>query len=47
MHIAEGFLPVVHAALWTIAAAPFVVHGVHSVVREIRERPESPLLLAA
>jgi cobalt/nickel transport system permease protein len=27
MHIAEGFLPVAHAIGWTIASAPFVVHG--------------------
>lgn len=47
MHIAEGFLPPVHAAAWTVAAAPFVVHGARAVVREIRERPESRLLLAA
>ncbi|CAN5325943.1 energy-coupling factor ABC transporter permease [soil metagenome] len=47
MHIAESFLPPVHAAAWTVAAAPFVVHGARAVVREIRERPESRLLLAA
>lgn len=47
MHIAEGFLPPIHAAAWTIVAAPFVIHGTRAVVREIRERPESRLLLAA
>ncbi|CAN5123893.1 energy-coupling factor ABC transporter permease [soil metagenome] len=47
MHIAEGFLPPVHAAVWTVVAAPFVIHGARAVVREIRERPESRLLLAA
>lgn len=47
MHIAEGFLPPVHAAAWTVAAAPFVVHGALAVVREIREHPESRLLLGA
>jgi cobalt/nickel transport system permease protein len=47
MHIAEGFLPPLHAAAWTIAAAPFVVHGARAVVREVRDRPESRLLLAA
>jgi cobalt/nickel transport system permease protein len=47
MHIAEGFLPPVHAAGWTVAAAPFVVHGARVVVREVRERPESRLLLGA
>jgi cobalt/nickel transport system permease protein len=45
MHIAEGFLPPLHAAAWTLAAAPFVVHGARAVVREVRENPESRLLL--
>jgi cobalt/nickel transport system permease protein len=47
MHIAEGFLPPEHAIAWTVAAAPFVVHGARAVVREVRERPESTLLLGA
>ncbi|MGY1716236.1 energy-coupling factor ABC transporter permease [Geodermatophilus nigrescens] len=47
MHIAEGFLPAPHAIGWTVAAAPFVVHGARAVVREVRERPESTLLLGA
>ena len=47
MHIAEGFLPPLHAAAWTVAAAPFVVHGARAVVREVHERPESRLLLGA
>jgi hypothetical protein len=37
VHIAEGFLPPAHAVGWTVAAAPFVVHGVGAVVREVRE----------
>jgi cobalt/nickel transport system permease protein len=47
MHIAEGFLPPAHAIGWTIAAAPFVVHGARAVAREVRENPESTLLLGA
>lgn len=47
MHIAEGFLPPAHAVGWTVAAAPFVVHGARAVVREVRENPESTLLLGA
>lgn len=47
MHIAEGFLPPVHAAVWTVAAAPFVVHGARAVVRQVKEQPETRLLLAA
>ncbi|MDO2378434.1 energy-coupling factor ABC transporter permease [Rhodococcus electrodiphilus] len=47
MHIAEGFLPPLQAAAWTVAAAPFVVHGATAVVRQVRERPETRLLLGA
>jgi cobalt/nickel transport system permease protein len=45
MHIAEGFLPPLHAAAWTVVSAPFVVHGARAVVRQVREHPENRLLL--
>lgn len=47
MHIAEGFLPPVQAAAWTVAAAPFVIHGARSVIRQVRDNPEAKLLLGA
>ncbi|RAY11243.1 cobalamin biosynthesis protein CbiM [Actinomadura craniellae] len=47
MHIAEGFLPPLHAAVWTAAAAPFVVHGVVMLTRQVKNDPESKLLLGA
>lgn len=47
MHISEGFLPVEHAVAWTVAAAPFVVHGGMAVTRRLREHPEDRLLLGA
>jgi cobalt/nickel transport system permease protein len=47
MHIAEGFLPVGHAIAWFAVSTPFVVWGARSVIREVKERPESRLLLAA
>ncbi|AWI30075.1 energy-coupling factor ABC transporter permease [Streptomyces tirandamycinicus] len=47
MHIAEGFLPPVHAAAWAAASAPFVIHGVRALTREVRANPESTLLLGA
>ncbi|MDQ1288933.1 MAG: cobalt/nickel transport system permease protein [Actinomycetota bacterium] len=47
MHIAEGFLPPLHAAAWTVVAAPFVVHGARAAAREVRERPGNRLLLGA
>lgn len=47
MHIAEGFLPVAHCVVWYAVSAPFVIHGARKVVHEVREHPESRLLLAA
>ncbi len=47
MHIPEGLLPPLHAAAWTAAAAPFVVHGVRSLTREVRANPEAKLLIGA
>ncbi len=47
MHIAEGFLPPLHCALWAVAAAPFVVHGARAVIVESKKSPENKMLLAA
>ncbi len=47
MHIAEGYLPPLHAVAWTVVAAPFVVHGARAVVRQVQEEPETRLLLGA
>ncbi|MDT7614962.1 MAG: cobalt/nickel transport system permease protein [Pseudonocardiales bacterium] len=47
MHIAEGYLPPLHAVAWTVAAAPFLVHGARAVVRQVRDEPETKLLLGA
>ena len=47
MHIAEGFLPVGHAAAWTVAAAPFVVHGAWRAKKLIQETPNAGMLLGA
>lgn len=47
MHIAEGFLPVSHAVAWTCVAAPFVIHGATQVHKQIKDKPESGLLLGA
>lgn len=45
MHIMEGFLPVKHAIGWGAASAPFVVYGLHTVKKRIRENPEQRMLL--
>ncbi|GEL25024.1 cobalt transport protein CbiM [Pseudonocardia sulfidoxydans NBRC 16205] len=47
MHIAEGYLPPLHAVAWGAASAPFVVWGARAVVKQIRDNPESKLLLGA
>jgi cobalt/nickel transport system permease protein len=47
MHIAEGFLPLTHAAGWTLAAVPFVALGSRALGRHMKEKPRTRLLLAA
>ena len=47
MHIAEGFLPPLHAATWTAVALPFVVVSTWRVNRLMRDQPQIKLLLAA
>jgi cobalt/nickel transport system permease protein len=47
VHIAEGYLPPVQAAAWFVASAPFVVHGVRALTRQVREEPETKMLLGA
>lgn len=47
MHIAEGYLPPLHAAAWGAASAPFVAHGVRTLRREVRANPDGTLLLGA
>jgi cobalt/nickel transport system permease protein len=45
MHIMEGFLPVKHAIVWSVASAPFVAYGIYSINKRIREKPEQRMLL--
>lgn len=47
MHISEGFLPPLHAAAWTVAAAPFVVYGAREAIRIVKKNPEAKMLLGA
>lgn len=47
MHIAEGFLPPVHAVAWFAVSTPFVIHGARAVIAEAKKSPENKLLLAA
>lgn len=47
MHIAEGFLPPLHAAAWAAVSLPFVVVSAWRVNRLMRDKPQTKLLLAA
>lgn len=47
MHIMEGFLPPIHAAIWYGASLPFVAAGVVALRKTMREYPETRLLLGA
>jgi cobalt/nickel transport system permease protein len=41
----EGFLPAGHAAGWTAVSTPFVVLGLRSIARKVRNEPENKMLL--
>ncbi len=45
MHIMEGFLPVEHAIGWSLASAPVVAYGIHSIRKRIAANPEQRMLL--
>jgi cobalt/nickel transport system permease protein len=45
MHIMEGFLPMKWALTWTLLALPFVLYGVITISKLIKENPELKLLL--
>lgn len=46
MHIMEGFLPKVHAAIWFAIAIPFFLVGLKSISKIVKDHPEKKLLLA-
>lgn len=46
MHLAEGILPPLHAALWGAAAAPFLAWGLWSVKRHVARNPDQKPLIA-
>ena len=45
MHIMEGFLPAKHALAWGVASAPFVVLGLRSIKKRVKQKPELKMLL--
>lgn len=40
-------MPITHAVAWTVASAPFVAHGGRRLNRQMREHPQTKLLLGA
>lgn len=46
MHIMEGFLPPVHAAVYFALSAPFVIIGIRKMQKIVQTAPERKLLLA-
>lgn len=47
MHIAEGYLPIAHAAGWWLASTPGLVAGWRTVQHRLRERDDARLHLGA
>ncbi len=47
MHIMEGYLPAAHCIGWGAVSLPFVAWGVKKLSDQLREDPESRLLLGA
>jgi cobalt/nickel transport system permease protein len=45
MHIMEGFLPPIWAAIWFAVAIPFWVIGFRQIAKLVAEKPEARLLL--
>ena len=46
MHIMEGFLPPVWSIAWSVITIPFLVRGLFSIQKTIRENPRLKMLLA-
>jgi cobalt/nickel transport system permease protein len=47
MHISEGFLPITHCIGWAVAALPPAVLSVRAVAKQMEEKRENRVLLAA
>ena len=45
MHIAEGLLPPLWAAVWFAASAPFVILGMRSIGKQVARSPQTKLTL--
>lgn len=47
MHIMEGYLPVAHSVGWSLVSTPIVAWGIHRLTKQLRNHPESRLVLGA
>ncbi len=45
MHIMEGFLPLGWAIFWSVLTLPFIIWGLFSIKKTLREAPETKMLL--
>ncbi len=45
MHISEGFLPPVWAALWFVAVIPFFLWGLRAIAKQVNRSPQSKITL--
>ena len=45
MHISEGFLPPMWAAVWLVAVIPFFLWGLRSIARQVNRSPQSKITL--
>ena len=46
MHIMEGYLPKKWSAIWTIVFIPFLIYGLKSISKILKNNPEKKVLLA-
>jgi len=45
MHIMEGFLPLKWCIFWAVLSLPFIVVGIRSIQKTVKEHPEVKMLL--
>ena len=46
MHIMEGYLPVVHCAVWFAVCIPFIVLGIRGISKLVKENRKTLIILA-
>lgn len=46
MHVMEGFLPLKWSIFWSALSLPFIIWGLHSINKTVRDNPRVKMLLA-